>query len=52
MIGIDASLARPFEVLIDTWQTNAFPTDQTMLIYTRANTIITYSSQGINVLGR
>ena len=52
MVGVDARNARPFEVMLDTWAVNVFPSDQTMYIFTRANCIITYSNTGINVLGR
>jgi hypothetical protein len=52
MVGVDARMARPFEVIFDTWTQNVFPSDQTMYAFTRANVLISYGQNGVNVIGR
>lgn len=42
MTGIDARTARPFDIIFDTYNTNTFPTDQTLYCFTRANVVVIY----------
>jgi hypothetical protein len=52
MTGVDSRNARPFDLLFDTYNTNYFPTDQTMYVFTRSNIVILYTMNGVKTVGR
>lgn len=49
--GINTRGARPFDVIFDAPPINAFPTDQTLYIYARANVVVVYGNNGVRVIG-
>jgi hypothetical protein len=49
--GLNTVGYRQFDVTFNNSPSNIFPSDQTLLIFTRANVIVRFTENGINVLG-
>ena len=52
MVGVDTRNSRPFDVIFDASSTNFFPSDETLYIFTRINTVNIYTDGQIKVFGR
>lgn len=47
ILGLDTRGYRQFDVTFNTLPNDVFPTDQTMLIFTRANIVVKFTVNGI-----
>jgi len=52
MTGINTQGVQNFSVILNTVNTSPFPSDQTLLIFTRQNIIVVYGADGIQVIGK
>lgn len=52
MTGINTQGVQNFSIIFNTVNTQPFPTDQTLLMFTRQNVIVLYSADGIKVIGK
>jgi hypothetical protein len=50
-MGLDTRGYRQFDVTFNNLPVDVFPTDQTMLIFIRANVVVQYTFDGIKVMG-
>lgn len=51
MTGINTQGVQNFSLIFNTTNMGHFPSDQTLLIFTRSNIIVIYDSKGIKVVG-
>lgn len=51
MNGLNTQGVQNFSVILNTTNLNPFPSDQTLLIFTRNNVITIYGKNGIKVIG-
>ena len=52
MTGINTQGVQNFSVIFNTTGVNSFPSDQTLLIFTRQNTMTVFTNDGIKVIGK
>lgn len=52
MTGINTQGVQNFSVIFNTVNTSPFPSDQTLLMFTRQNVIVVYGVDGIKVIGK
>lgn len=49
--GINANLARPFELILNCCPQGYYTKDQTMYIFIRYAKVVKYSNEGISIIG-
>mgnify|MGYP001455835167 CR=1 FL=1 len=52
MTGLNTQGVQNFSVIFNTTGQNPFPSDQTLLIFTRCNVIVVYTKDGVKVIGK
>lgn len=52
MNGLNAQGIQNFSVIFNTTGKNSFPSDQTLLIFTRQNVLVIYEANGVKVIGK
>lgn len=52
MTGINTQGVQNFSVIFNTNNAQPFPSDQTLLMFTRQNVIVIYAADGIKVIGK